>query len=100
MLPVGSATAHDGWRPRGQPSALLHPVARTSRLWGLGTSLLGAGLGGNDLLVPWRCTTGAVARYYAACDVLAAVHLAESLTSCRGIDCHAILKRARGVLAA
>jgi hypothetical protein len=36
---------------------------------GLGTSLLGAGSGGNDLLVPWRCRPGAVVWYYAACDV-------------------------------
>lgn len=30
VLLVGSATAHDGWRLRGQPTALPHPVARRS----------------------------------------------------------------------
>jgi len=37
---------------------------------GPGRSLLGAGPGGNDLLVPWWCAPGAVSRYYyTACDV-------------------------------
>ncbi len=46
-----------------------HRVARTSRLWGLDRSLIGAGSGWNGLLVPRRCTPGAFARYYAACGV-------------------------------
>ena len=44
--------------------------ARSSQPWGLGEVCSERGSGGNDLLVPWWCAPGAVARsYYTACDV-------------------------------